>query len=94
MEIDPPAWRLNKACPCCDQFGLTFSTCPTCGLVVLVCAEVNTVFGISGKQCGPAIGWFGSDETCAKCGASEYSALRNSTSEEVRALGFQPGDYY
>lgn len=93
MKIDQPAWCLNEICPCCDQGTLTFSTCPTCGLVVLICGEVGFVFEISGQQCGPVIGFFGSEQTCAKCGTSEYSSFRNSTSEEIRALGFRPGDY-
>lgn len=94
MIIDPPSWCLNQVCPCCEQFGLGFSTCPTCGFIVLICTEVSTVFGISGQQCGPAIGWAGSDQTCQKCGATEYVRFRNSTSDEVRALGIRYGDYY
>jgi hypothetical protein len=94
VEIDPPDWYLNETCPCCDQGGLTFSTCPTCGLVVLLCAEINTVYAISGQRCGPAIGWFDSEQACSNCGTSKYSSFRSSTSEEIRALGFRPGDYY
>ena len=93
MIVDPPAWYLTEICPCCDQGTLTFSTCPTCGHVVLICGEVGFVFGISGQQCGPRIGSIHDEQTCAECGASEYLSFPRSTSEELRALGFRPGDY-
>lgn len=93
MQIDPPDWYLNESCPCCDQGTLTFSTCPSCGLVVLICGEIGFVFGISSKQCGPMIGAIHNEQTCAKCGASEYLSFRSSTSDEIRALGFRPADY-
>jgi hypothetical protein len=61
--------------------------------MVLVCAEIGTVVDISGQQCGSIIGQFGREQTCPKCGASEYSSFRSSTSDEIGALGFRPGDY-
>jgi hypothetical protein len=53
----------------------------------------RTVFGISGQQCAPVLSSTFSEQTCAKCGAGEYSGFRDSTSEQVRALGFRPADY-
>jgi hypothetical protein len=93
VKIVPPSWYLTEICPCCEQGGLTFSTCPTCGLVVLICAEIGSIFAISGRRCGPLIGSIDSDQTCQKCGASDYLSFRDSSSDEIRALGFQPGDY-
>jgi len=61
--------------------------------VVLICVEVGTVFGISSRQCGPVIGSMDSKQTCAECGAGQYSSFQNSTSEEIRAFGFRAGDY-
>jgi hypothetical protein len=62
------------------------------GLVVLICDEVSTVFAISGKRCGPRIGWWDKN-TCPECGENTFSRFRLSTSDEIRALGFQPGEY-
>jgi hypothetical protein len=61
--------------------------------VVLICIEVGSIFAISGRQCGPVIGSIDSSQTCPKCGASEYSSFHSASSDEVRALGFRPGDY-
>lgn len=94
MEVHPPAWYLNARCPCCDQGTQEFSTCPTCGLVVLICGEIGEVFGISGRQCGPIIGSIDNEQTCQSCSTSAYFDFRRSTSEEIRALGFRwPEDY-
>jgi hypothetical protein len=94
VHIDPPTWYLNQDCPCCDQGALAFYTCPTCGLVVLICGELPTVFEISDKRCGADHGWFGGEGACPKCGVSTYSRFRTSSSNEVRALGFRyPQDY-
>ena len=96
MQTQPPSWELRKErCTCCDGQGhLIFSACPTYGLVVLICAEVGTVFEIHGQQCGSAIGEsVAADDACTKCGKSRFSDFRSASSDEILALGFQPGDY-
>ena len=96
MQTEPPSWELrNERCTCCDGQGeLVFSTCPSCGLVVLICAEVGAVFEIRGQQCGPAIGEsVATADVCIKCGTTRFSDFRSATAEEILALGFQPGDY-
>lgn len=73
---------------------MVFSTCPTCGFVVLICAEIGTVFDIRGQQCGSAIDGLGADDqVCTKCGKSRFSDFRSASANEILALGFQPGDY-
>ena len=69
-----------------------FSTCPTCGVVVLICGEVGTVFEIRDRLCGSVLGDFQTD-VCAKCGKSKYTDFRDTTSDEILALGFHRGDY-
>src|SRR6516162_4754966 len=94
MQIDPPTWQLrNERCTCCDgQADLIFSTCPTCGFVVLICSEVGTSFEISEHHAGAVLA--GSlSAVCPKCGRSAFAEFRNSTSDEILALGFRPGDY-
>ncbi|NVB79531.1 MAG: hypothetical protein HOV81_14135 [Kofleriaceae bacterium] len=44
MNVTSSTWQLRSPCPCCGQGGLTFSTCIRCHRVLLVCAEVGTVF--------------------------------------------------
>jgi hypothetical protein len=62
-----------------------------CGLI---CAEIGTVFGISGQQCAPVLSSTFSEQTCAKCGASEYSrALETRPPNKFAPLGFRPADY-
>jgi hypothetical protein len=69
-----------------------FSTCPTCGIVVLICCEVGTVFEIRDRQCGSVLGDFQKD-VCTGCGKSRYSDFRHTTSDEILAFGFQRADY-
>jgi hypothetical protein len=59
---------------------------------VLICGEVGTIFEIRDQQCGSVIGDFQTD-VCAKCGKSRYTDFRDTTSDEILALGFQRGDY-
>jgi hypothetical protein len=95
VQIDPPTWNLNRGCPCGGEFGPEFSTCPTCGFVVLICGELGTVYEISDKRRGDVLGLFGGEGTCLRCGVTEYSSFRNSSSDEIRGLGFQwPEDYH
>jgi hypothetical protein len=61
-------------------------------VVVLICAEVGTVFEIRDRQCGSVLGDFQTD-VCAKCGKSRYTDFRNTPSDGILALGFQKGDY-
>ena len=96
MQTQPPSWDLrNQRCACCDGQGeLVFSTCPTCGVVVLMCAEVGTVFSIRDRRAGSALGnAVATEDLCAQCGKSRYSDFRGATADEILALGFQPGDY-
>lgn len=60
--------------------------------MVLICGEVGTVFEVCDKQCGPVRGDIQTG-ACAKCGKSRYSDFRDTTSDEILALGFHSGDY-
>jgi len=96
VQTQPPSWELrNQRCTCCDGQGeLVFSTCPTCGVVVLICAEVGTVFSIHDRQAGSALGdSIAAEDVCTRCGKSRFSDFRSATADEILALGFQPGDY-
>ena len=91
MEIRAPKWELVKErCPCCDGNGeLVFSTCPKCGDLVLICAEVSSVFTIEGKNRGAVV----SGDQCRKCTAVHYEDFRDATWQEIQSLGFVAGDY-
>ena len=94
VEIHSPSWYSTAICPCCDQSSLEFITCPTCGLIVLICNEIGEIYAISGRRCGPLVGQFGKNDTCGGCGMGSYDDFPNSTSDEIRALGFTyPDDY-
>ena len=65
-----------------------------CGLAVLICAEVGTVFEIRGRQPGAVLGdSVAAEDVCTKCGKCKFADFRNASSDEILALGFQPGDY-
>ena len=96
MEIQPPSFELrNQRCACCDGQGeLVFSTCPVCGLVVLICAEIGTVYEILDRRPGQRLGdSVFAEDVCTKCGKSMFSDFRRATADEILALGLQPRDY-
>jgi hypothetical protein len=63
-------------------------------VVVLICAEIGTVFEICDRHAGSVLGdSVAAEDVCAKCGKRRYSDFRNATSDEILALGFQPADY-
>lgn len=89
MRVRPPVWHFVRTCPCCGQGEPELYTCPSCGRVVLICAEIGTVF--------PDPRYLGTvlepDAACPGGCMVEASAFRPSTGDEVRALGFVPGEY-
>src|ERR1022692_1443065 len=97
MDFKPPTWELvGERCACCDGQGeLVFATCPKCGFVVFICTEIGTVVEIQGKRRGPKIGWLHDliPPVCAKCQSVQYDDFRDTTAEEIIALGFQPGEF-
>jgi hypothetical protein len=95
MNFVNPIWELKTRCNCCDGNGeLCFSTCPECNNVVLICAEVGTVYpnpknltqSIFGASLEPSF-------LCPHCGKSEVSDFRDSNSDEIQQLGFTPDEY-
>ena len=95
VQIQLPYWELrNERWTCCDgQGALVFSTCPTCGWVVLICGEVGTVFEIRERHAGSRLGCIAAEEVCSQCGEKKYSDFCNATADEILSLGFQPADY-
>lgn len=99
MRARKPTWQLrDERCACCDGQGeLLFLACTTCGTIVLGCGEIGTVFEIRDSRSGghglELIAGASGDAACFICGMGSYSSFRAATSEEIRACGFQPGDY-
>ena len=95
VQIQLPYWELrNERCTCCDgQGALVFSTCPTCGWVVLICGEVGTVFEIRERHAGSRLGCIAAEDVCSQCAEKKYSDFCNATADEILSLGFQPADY-
>lgn len=92
MQIRPPTWELASVCPCCDQGGLTFSSCPRCQHVLLICAEVNTVFPHPRDLTRSFEGELGV-QRCPACASTTLEDYVPATSEQIKALGFAPGEY-
>jgi hypothetical protein len=82
VNVGSTTWRLRRPCPCCGQGGACFSTCLQCSRVVLVCAEVGTVFPDPHDLTTRG-------DACA-CGATEFG---EASSDAVGTLGFTPDDY-
>lgn len=96
MKIITPIFSLRSPrCECCSNQGaLCFSTCPNCGKIVLVCDEVGTTFfdlnnlnkaiydGLNDPSC-----------ICPQCKQVHIDSFRNSTGEEIQAIGFSTSEY-
>jgi hypothetical protein len=101
MEFIPPSFILRKPrCPCfCGGEGfLTFITCLECGHVALACDELGTVFpeprDLTVPACGSSLGLSGSEnDRCPQCKTVPLADFRNSTGEEIQAIGFLPSEY-
>ena len=98
-----PYWNLSGVdCPCgcgASRSPLTFLTCPSCSNVVLSCDDSQALYApprevASGEDFVTLAEPFGSaDVLCPVCQSTTLSDYRPSTSEEVQALGFEPGEY-
>jgi hypothetical protein len=94
MESYKPVWRMKQVCPCCDEGGLVFLTCPECGDMVVVCEEIGTVFPTTHLRESSALGSVDDPALmCPGCRHVPIAEFRDSTAEEINALGFQPGEY-
>lgn len=63
-------------------------------MVVLICAEVGTVFEICDHKPGERLGdSVAAEDICGKCHTSRFSGFRIATFDEILALGFQPRDF-
>lgn len=94
MKIDHPAWHMSESrCLYCEQGELVFSKCPQCGVVVLICAECGTVYGIDGKHVGKEIGDTSGSTRCFSCGEPLHEDFPLATTVEIQAIGFQKEEY-
>src|SRR5207247_10587588 len=93
VKVSSPTWELCSPCPCCGQGGLEFSSCRRCHNVVLICAEVGTVFP-DPHDLTCTLAQSSNDEVkCPSCGSASVADYENATSDQIRALGFTPDQY-
>jgi hypothetical protein len=95
MQIDKPVWRSQQSCPCCEQGGLAFATCPHCGHTVLICEEVGSVFPARAELSSEPLGDLDDESlTCPSCHRVAVAQFRDTTVTELNQLGFEPGQYF
>jgi hypothetical protein len=91
LKIVSPSWTLRSPCPCCGH-ELVFSTCRHCTHVLLVCAELETIFpdphDLSRTLAQPY-----DAAQCPTC-AAPVRDYEDATSDQIRALGFTPDEYH
>jgi hypothetical protein len=93
MKVVPPMWELRAPCPCCGQGGLWFATCPACHHVVLICADLGTVFPDPRDLARPSPQPYGGDAACPSCGVAPLREYLSATSDQIQALGFALDEY-
>jgi hypothetical protein len=93
MQLHKPSWRSKQTCPCCEEGGLAFSTCPDCEYTVLICEEVGTVYPARMPLSSEPIGDLEDGVLCPGCHRVPITRFRDSTTVQIHQLGFQPGQY-
>jgi len=94
MDIRPPIWELKaERCDNCEEGELLFSKCPSCGVVVFICAECSTVYEIQNAKRGREIGDMSGTTRCHACSGPHHNKFPPASSEEIQSLGFSAGDY-
>jgi hypothetical protein len=92
MQIDPPAWWLNRPCPVCDQGScLVLVACPNCRAIIVVCDEEGSVFP-DPRNLDP-ISALGAEDPCPSCGKVAANAFVLATSDQITEAGFVWGEY-
>ena len=84
MEINQPTWILKAdKCSYCEVGELVFSQCPSCHVVVLICAECGTVYEIHNRRRGKDVGDTSGDTLCQclRAFASTRISTRNVASD-------------
>ncbi len=94
MDIQPPTWALKaERCGYCEVGELVFSQCPSCGVVVFVCAECSTVYEIQNGKKGKEVGDLSGVSRCHACSGPHHHEFPPASSEVIQSLGFAAGDY-
>lgn len=87
MQIGKSTWNIKDPCPHCGQGYPEFCFCPACGYVTVACDETGETF-INPKKLEE-----GFTDICPKCGNVQTADFETADSNQIRAAGFQPGEY-
>jgi hypothetical protein len=94
MDIKPPTWSLKaERCSYCEAGELVFSQCPSCRVIVFICAECSTVFEIQDRHRGREVGDMSGATRCHACGIAFHHDFSSAPSAEIQSLGFTAEDY-
>lgn len=82
-------------CKCCSgQGALCFSSCPSCGHIVLICDEVGTTFPDPRNLEDVVYGAIDEPNcNCPNCAKVHFCDFINSSGEEIQALGYKVSEY-
>jgi hypothetical protein len=94
MEINQPVWILKAdKCGYCEEGELVFSQCPSCQIIILICAECGTAYEIQSRRRGEEVGDTSGATLCHVCAVSHQYEFPPATSQVIRGMGFEPTDY-
>src|SRR3954470_24923913 len=94
METRAPTWQLKAdRCQYCDVGELIFSRCPSCGIVILICAECGTAYELQERRRGREVGDTSGATRCHACGKTYQHEFPAATAEQVQSLGLSTEDY-
>ena len=94
MDIRQPSWQMkSERCQYCDEGELVFSQCPSCGVVIVICAECGTAYAVHERRRGSEIGDITGATLCHACGGPHHHEFPPATAETIQSLGFSREEY-
>ena len=87
---------IEPRCPCyCGGQGLlVIEACPSCGVIVGRCDEVEELIrDLTHPAFDPENSICHADEPCPNCGDALFGEFRAASEDEIRSLGIDPHKY-
>jgi hypothetical protein len=93
MQIGKPIWTLkSKQCDYCDIAAFQFFQCPSCGLIILICAECGSARLIENLKPGKEVGE-SPFTTCHLCFETAHNQFQPASADAIAARGFKAEDF-
>ena len=94
MIVESPRWQLLHVCAVCGQgSALTLVACPSCAHVAVVCDEEGSGFPAPRETLASDDAVDQASTACRGCGVRLLSDFAPATASQIRAAGYEVGEY-